>query len=315
MKFEHIALKNIFLKDERFRISYDFSLESLALSLQRIGLISPPLVVSRGNHFILVSGWKRVLACCKLSLSPLPVFVVEEENDLKVFLLAFYENLATRELKLLEKAECLKKLKEFGEADKNIVRHYLPLLDIPTTLSHLDLFLSFSQFTPDVKRYIQGKNMPLASVKLLAEFLPEERSFLVPLISPLGQNKQKEILEYLQEISKKDDISVEKVFAFEGIRDVLSSDNFSPLQKADKIRLLLKKKRYPVLSSWEDSFDSLLKDLDWPEEIEVRPVPFFEEDKLSVSFAFRSKKQFREHLLKLQALSSKKEFYRMLPFK
>jgi len=105
MKKEQFALKKISLEDERFRTSYHFSLEKLKLSIKEIGLLHPPLVTRRDNRFILVSGWKRVLACHELSLSSIPVYVIEEKDELQTFLIAFYENLAAREFGLLEKAE------------------------------------------------------------------------------------------------------------------------------------------------------------------------------------------------------------------
>lgn len=315
MKKENLSLKEIFLKDERFRISYYFCLEKLVLSLKKVGLISPPIVTFRGERCILVSGWKRVLACLKISLSPLPVFVIEEENDLKTFLTAFYENLATRKFSLLEKAEILTKLKKFGEEEKKIVRFYMPLLKIPSTLSLFDSYLIFSQLEPEVKKVIHEKNMSFPSVELLAGFTPQERKLLLPLILPLSQNKRKKTLEDLQEISKKNDVSAEKILKTKEILNILGTKRLSPLQKADNIRLLLKKKRYPTLSTWTDSFNSLLKRLQWPREIEINPSPFFEEENFFVKFTFKDQKELRASLHKLQELSSREELSEIFKFK
>ena len=179
MKKKNLSLKEIFLEDERFRVSYYFSLEKLILSIQNVGLLNPPLVSFRDKHFILVSGWKRVLACIKLSFSSLPVFVIEEEDELQTFLTAFYENLAIREFSLLEKSEILSRLKRFGEDEKKIVKHYLLLLDIPSTLSHLESYLAFSKIESGVKSIIHQKNMPFSSVKILAGFTAQERKSLL----------------------------------------------------------------------------------------------------------------------------------------
>lgn len=311
MKNKYLNLNDIYLKDERFRISYFFSLEKLALSLKKIGLIYPPLVSFRNNHFILVSGWKRVLACSQISLSSIPVFVVEEEDELKTFLIAFYENLATREFSLLDKAEILRKLKEFGEAKRNILEFYMPLLNIPQTLSHLDMFATFSQFEPELKKFIHEKHIPFASLEMLAEFNPSERRLLLPLLLPLGQNKQKEILENLREISLKNDIPAEKVLKSAEILEIVDSEKLSPLQKANKIRILLKRKRFPHLYSWKEAFDSFLKKACWPEDIAINHSPFFEDEDVTVHFNFKNEKEFKSHLLKLQEVASKKEFSRL----
>lgn len=315
MKKENLPLKEIFLEDERFRISYYFSLEKLILSLQKVGLLNPPLVVLQDKRFILVSGWKRVLVCIKLGISSLPVFVVEEKDELKTFLAAFYENLATREFSLLEKAEILNRLKRFGEDEKKIVQHYLPLLDIPSTLSNLESYLAFSQLESEVKRIIHQKNMPFSSVKLLAGFTPQERKSLLPLLLPSGQNKMKGILEDLKEISRRNDIPAKKVLSSKEILDIMGSEKLSPLQKADKIRLILMKKRYPALSSRKESFDSLLKKLRLPKNIMVKPSPFFEEEHFSVNFSFGNRKELKTNLVKLQELAAKQEFAEIFKLK
>jgi len=308
MKKEQLVLKEISLKDERFRTSYHFSLQKLKLSLEKIGLLNPPLVTLRDNRFILVSGWKRVLACLELSFTAIPVYVIEEENELQTFLMAFYENLATREFSLTEKAEVLARLKKFGENEKKIIRHYLPLLDIPQTLSHLDAYLAFSQFELELKRAAHEKNMTFSTLKLLVGFTLQEQRLLLPLLLPLGQNKQKELLEDLLEIAKRNNMPAKNMLLSKEIKAVQANETLAPLQKADKIRALLREKRYPVFSSWKDSFDSLLKKMKWPGEITVNPSPFFEEDSFTVIFSFENQEQFKTNLLKLEELSSRAEF-------
>jgi len=315
MKKERIDLNEIFLKDERYRTSFHFSLEKLKLSLKETGLLHPPLVVFRSERFILVSGWKRILACAELSLSPIPVLITEEKDDLKTFLMAFYENLATREFSLLEKAEILTRLKRFGEDEKRIIRHYLPLLDIPATLLYLDTYLAFSQFEPEVKKAIHEKNMSFSSVKPLVEFSSRERKQLLPLLLPLGQNKRRELLEDILEVSRKSDTAVHKILLSPEIKAVQESETLTPLQKADSIRLLSRKKRYPAFSSLQDSFESLLRKIDWPEEIAISPSPFFEEEDFTVRFTFKSEEQLKAGLLKLEELSARKDFSKIFKLK
>jgi ParB/RepB/Spo0J family partition protein len=315
MKRENLALKKIFLKDERFRISYYFDLEKLVASIREIGLLNPPLVTRRNGRFILVSGWKRVMACLNLSLSPIPVLVVEGKGELETFLIAFYENLATGEFSLVEKAEIMARLKKFSEDEKKIVRHYLPLLDIPPTLSHLDSYLAFSQFEPELKKFIHEKNLPFSLAELFLEFSTPERKRLLPLVLPLSQNKMTEFLESLKEISRRDELPVQKILASKEAKDILGSRRLSSLQKADRVRLVLRKKRYPTLSSWEESFDSLRKKLRWPGEITLSPTPYFEERRLSVAFNFENQEEFKASLLKLEELASKREFSELFKFK
>ncbi len=308
MKRKEILIKDINLKDERFRISSFFSMESLLLSIKEIGLINPPLVTIRNHRLVLVSGWKRVLACLELSMTSIPVWIVRSDDDLQMFLLAFYENLASREFSLLEKAKILRKLKKLGEKEQKIIRHYFPLLNIPQTSYHLDLYLAISRFSKDVKSFIHQKNMSLASIEVFAEFNSRERKLLLPLLQPLGQNKRQELLEDLHEISLRDGVSAQEILTSEGMGKILHSEKFSFLQKSDRIRQWLRRKRYPRLSSHKEALKLALRKSKWPEDISIEPSPFFEEEALTVRFRFKDKEELRSLLARLQQISSKKEF-------
>jgi hypothetical protein len=150
--------------------------------------------------------------------------------------------------------------------------------------------------------------MPFSSVKLLVGFTPQERKLLLPLLLPSGQNKLKEILEDLKEISRRNDIAPKKILSSKEILEITGSEKLSPLQKIDRIRVILRKKRYPALSSRKESFDSLLNKLKLPEAVMVKPSPFFEEENFSVNFSFGNSEELKTNLLKLQELALKKEF-------
>jgi len=308
MKTENIPLDILYLQDERFRISYFFSLAKLVLSLKKIGLTHPPLAAWRDNLLILVTGWKRVLACLELSLSPIPIVCLEEQSDLKLFQKAFYENLAIREYSLLEKAEIVKKLLHFGEEKKSILKHCLPRLGIPPTAYHLDAYLAVAALSPEMKTFIHEKQMPLASVELLIGFSPEDRQLLLPLLLPLSQNKQKELLEDCREISIREELPVNRILAAADIQEILDAKKLSPLQKSNKIRHLLRKQRYPHLSSRQERFQTALRKVDWPRDVSLHPSPFFEEDRVTLQFSFRNEQELKSCLSKLQAASANKEF-------
>ncbi|MDH5467501.1 MAG: hypothetical protein OEY25_08800, partial [Candidatus Aminicenantes bacterium] len=103
-------------------------------------------------------------------------------------------------------------------------------------------------------------------------------------------------------------IPAQKILLSPEFQAIQQYETLTPLQKADSIRLLLKKKRYPALSSMQDSFKSLLKKVDWPKEIDINPSPFFEEEDFTVRFTFKSEEQLKAGLLKLEELSARKDF-------
>ena len=311
MERKLLALEQIDLKDERFRTSYFFSLDHLILSITKNGLLHPPCVVLRDNLFVLVSGWRRVLACLELTSSLREVLVMEEKDDLRAFLAAFYENLGTREFSFVEKAEVLSRFKKFGAREDELQKQYFPLLGIPRSPFHLDVYLALADFDFSLKKAIHEKNMPFSTVRLLGEFNAEERQLVLPLLLPLGRNKQQEILENLLEISRREDLAPGGILGDQEIQKALNTPKLSQLQKAERVRLALRRKRFPHLASWQESFERSLNKMRWPREINLKPSPFLEEDTLSVTFEFKTKKEFHAKVKKLESLASRPEFSRM----
>jgi ParB family chromosome partitioning protein len=308
MKYETLSLAQINLEDERFRTSFHPDLSRLILSIKKVGLLSPPLVCRGPQGFVLVSGWKRVLACRELGLPEIGAFVTEKKDDLRLFLLGLYENLAAREIGTAEKAEVVSKLLKFGVDKKALLRNYLPLLSLPATAAHLEVLLGLSRADRAVREFVEKKELPLALVQSLLQFKPVEQNLLLPLLRPLGQNKQKEIIEGFWEISRRDDVSLQKVLRETEIRQALGSPRLSALQKAEKVRSILRRKRYPQLSSWQEAFASTLRRVRWPRSVAIQPSPYFEGEDISVSFRFKNEAEFKAGLKKLEEVSEKREF-------
>ncbi len=308
---KQLNLHELDLEDTRFRISEFFSSDRLALSIKKIGLLHPLLVTLREGRFVLVSGWKRLSACLKLGISSAPALILDEPDDLKAFLFALYENLAWREFPLLEKAEIISRLLTFGMAKSRIMKDFLPLLQVPPTAFYLESLLSISRLGPNPKKAIAAKNLPFPIARMLAEFQAEDLEKIIPLLLPLGQNKQREVLEDLLEISKRKNIFPRLILETPGIRAVLQSSKWPPVQKSERVRLALRRERFPHLTAWEESFQLALRELGWPKEISLEPAPYFETDDLEASFRFRDEREFRSHLRKLMEVSSRQEFQKI----
>ncbi len=310
MKLLDISLDDIDLTDERFRISFHFDLEKLRISIKKIGLVCPLVVVKRNDpRFVILSGWKRAFSFQELSLPSVPVFLLEEDDDYRAFLFSLYENLAVRNFNILEKAEIVRKLHGYVDNEREIVKTFFPLLEIPANLSYLDMYLKIARLDSACKKMIFDKKMPLPQVQLLTEFSPQDRERILPLILPLGQNKLKQFLEDLFELTRKTGNSAAAILSAPEIQAVSESDNLSLLQKADRIRALLRTHRYPTLTSWKKSFDASLRKARLSKDVAFDAPSFFEDGEFSVTFSVKSKKAFQERLARLQDLASDENLF------
>lgn len=120
-------------------------IDELASSIRRKGLLSPPIVRSSadGRYEVLV-GQRRVLACQKVGLDPVPCLVRDDLDDADAVTVSLVENVHRADMHPLDKARALKTLydryqsydqvaKESGWSASTI-RKYIQLLSLPEEL-------------------------------------------------------------------------------------------------------------------------------------------------------------------------------------
>jgi len=303
MLIEKVPITSIDLEDRRFCISLGGTPEKLRLSIEKIGIVNPPIVTSRNGILVLVAGWRRIRAAHELGLQEVAVRKIEWTGDLEAFRIQVFDNLGFRQFSPIEKSEILSRLRKYGEPDERLVFSYLSLFGIPGHGDYLESYLSFSLFSPEIKEILHEKCTPFPVLGLLAGFESGERALLKPFIVTLGQNKLKSFLENLFDLKSNKGMSVGTFFGSKEIKAVIDSDRLSPLQKAEKTADRLNRLRYPRLTLWNDKFSSRLKKLNLPKEIEIRHSAFFEEEEMTVSFKVRDIRDLERHSRKLTDLS------------
>jgi len=307
MRFTQIDIHKIDTADKRFQISPFYSIGPLIPSLKETGLLNPPVITKRENRYIIVSGWKRLAACQKLSISLIPVFVMQEQSDREIFKIPIFENLSIRDYTQIEKAVVIRKLYDFGESPENIIKKYMTLLKVPPHYDVMDAYMKIDKLNKKIKEIAHEKKWSFGTLELITEFTENEIQALYPFLKELSLNKQKQLVENIFEISKKRDVSVKNLLSSREYLKIQNQENLSSVQKAEKIHLLLRKKRNPTLSAWRESLVKLNDSLDLPEEMTIMPSKFFEEDMISIKLDLKNRDELKKNIDKLKELSKKEE--------
>jgi ParB family chromosome partitioning protein len=105
--------------DQRFELNEE-SIEELAGSIRRLGILVPLIIRPAGERFVRVAGRRRLAAAKKIGLSTVPC-VVREMADIVGRETAFAENLFREDLTPIETAVAIAKAVEGGEADVQAV--------------------------------------------------------------------------------------------------------------------------------------------------------------------------------------------------
>ncbi|MBU1599652.1 ParB/RepB/Spo0J family partition protein [bacterium] len=318
MEIRKISVDRIDLEDKTFVFTYGKDLEGLLLSLKKIGLVNPPLLREKDREkFQIISGYKRILALTKLGKREVKALVYkgDEISDPDAFCLNLYENIGTRALNTIEKSIILNKLlKRFGLKEEEIIQSYLPLVGLSPHKERLSLYLTLIELEDEIKDALVKERVSLLVAVKLLELSAEERGEVFGLMVQLrlGLNKQREVLTYLWEISRRDNVSILELVRDDSISKIQTDTRLSIPQKAEKITWALKKRRFPRLFLAEANFKEKKDLLKLPANISLKPPVFFEGSKFKIEFSFGTKEELKKAAEKLKEISTSCEIGEML---
>jgi hypothetical protein len=137
---------------------------------------------------------------------------------------------------------------------------------------------------------------------------------VLSLISPLklGENRLREILTFLDEISRRNQCKEKDIVQRPDIQEILSQRELTPSQKTERIKEVLTDLRYPKLNQMEKAFEKKRKDLNLPSNISLHHPPFFEGKRLKVEFQFETREEYQGILSTLTVLPEKEGFKQMI---
>jgi hypothetical protein len=243
------------------------------------------------------------------------VYEEKEIDEFRLFSLSLRENQTTRGFNTVEKAIALDKLIHRFRIDPTVaIETFLPLLSLEPNEKILNTYLSLAQMEDEIKTYVLKEEVSRSNIRRLASSTPEDRMAILSLISPLklGENRLREILTLLEEISRRNQWTVREMIHQSEILAILSQQEFTPSQKAEHIKKVLMALRYPKMHQLEETFEKKKKGLNLPSSVGLYHQPFFEGRGLKVEFQFETMEEYVSILSTLSTLPGLEAFKQMI---
>jgi len=142
---EKIAVSGLNTRKDLDAGTEDSTINDLAESIKRQGLLSPPTVRQKGSRYELIAGQRRYYACQKLGWKTIPCFVRNDISDDEATAISLVENVHRADMNPIDKANALNSLlahhkndlggvsKETGIGTQTI-KQYIALLQLPEEL-------------------------------------------------------------------------------------------------------------------------------------------------------------------------------------
>jgi ParB family chromosome partitioning protein len=312
-----IPLEQIDLLDETFSVNFMPDLQRLRSSIEEIGLIQPVLLREKGDRYQIVCGFRRISVMKELGKSEIEskVFEEKEMDEFQFFSLSLHENLTTRGFNAVEKAIALDKLIHRFQIDPAaVIKTFLPFFSLEPNEKILNTYLSLAQMEDEIKTYVLKEEVSRSNIRKLSALTPDDRMAIFSLISrlKLGENRLREVLTLLEEISRRNQCKEKDIVQRSEIQGIISQKELTPSQKTERIKRVLMDLRYPKLNQMEKEFEKKREDLNLPSNISLHHQPFFEGRELKIQFQFETLEEYQSAVSSLSLLADKKEFKEMI---
>jgi ParB/RepB/Spo0J family partition protein len=289
----------------------DFSLipngcpEKLLDSVKEVGIRHPISICSANKPYKIISGHKRVRATIKAGLTHIPAFLVPIMDDALVTNLK--ENFALRQYSDIEKGCILNKLIAEGIEEDTIIDLYMPLLELERSKKIFQDLILVEKISFGLQELLHQSNVPVKVYQVFFNWDSENQDAAEKFFATTrpGVNKWRDLLELIEEISKRDGISPKDIFSAPATIEILKDNSLTPPQKYDRVHQALQQKRYPVLSDLKKQVARALDEIKLDDKTRFKYQEAFESDEMKLELKFRDERELSQQVEKIfQALQS-----------
>lgn len=307
MEFEYrsVLVERILTEDTRFKISTGIVPADLVASIRLVGLLSPPILIAGTEGYQIVSGFKRVAALCQLGLNSIPARLLDPGTPIATCIrVAILENSSQRSLNLVEQANAVGLLATFFAEPRQLADAACSV-GVPVNPGMAEKLKKLAAMESALKTGVLDGTIALpVAIQIQSMEDPAAMHALTALLKELGLslNRQRELLDWIASICRRDDISVSHLLANEPIVDYLRDPEMDRRQKGLLIRKFLKTSRYPTIQSHEERFKDIVKKLALEKGTALTAPPHFESPVYALRFEFSSYDELREKYYKFERI-------------
>lgn len=306
-----VDLTRIDAEDNAFRITTNTGNAGLAKSIQGVGLIAPPLLLSKSEDgaaagFQIVAGFRRVAACKALGWRRITARILPPETPgLTCARLAAADNAAQRSLNPIEISRALALLSTHIP-DAAGLAEAAGELGLPDTPDLIGKLLPLCALPGELQSGIRSETISLSMARTLSALDHDLAVALTRLFSDLrlSLNKQREVLTLLREIALREERTAADVLNDAAVQSILGDAEADRNQRAAALRRWLRRRRYPAVSRAEAAFTEAVRDLPLGEGVQLIPPKGFESPVYTLSLTFKSRSELADRNRRIDEILS-----------
>ena len=224
-------------ENKAYIFRHTFNVDDLENSIEYEGLLYPPILVREGERFVIVAGYRRLLACQKLGKETVPC-VVHEKGDLEkdeLLKISIAENTKRKSLKPVEIAEALLRIKnELQLTEEELATQFGETFNIGADAEVMQKYLRLNLFDNESKDLLAESSAPEVEFTIADIEEQSDRNALLDIVreyKDIKKNQLKKIIDNAQKISHQDNSSLKRVFEADSLKNILHDEQLTGSKK------------------------------------------------------------------------------------
>ena len=282
-------------------MSYGFDNSKLKRSISQVGIINNPYIYRCNDGSMeVVIGFRRILALKDLGEKEIKCFDLTESNLTSYDMLKFalYDNLVVREFNLVEKSIIINNLSLLVK-DNNLINEVTSLINV--NLKDYDLISKISNMDESIKNSISSGYLNLKTLEHLVQMSVGDQLICNNWINKLklSYNQQIQFLDYINDISRIEKMSIHKLLGDEYYLGLLADEKKNIPQKAKELIDNLRARRNPDFTNYKRLFEQKIRKLRLPKYIKIKHPMYFESEFYQLEIEFKDGNELKKGLNEL----------------
>lgn len=299
-KYPLIRIGNDQIPDEpgRFSMSYGFDNSELKRSISEVGIINNPYIYRNNDgSFDVVTGFRRIQALKDLNIKEVECYDLTESGMSPYDMLKFAlcDNIFIRKFNLVEKSIILNELTSLIKKS-NIINEVSSLLNV--NFKNFDLILKIENMDKSIKGPVSAGSLNLKTIEQLFQMSVDNQLICISWINnlKLNYNQQIQFIDYINDISRIENISFQKLFEDNFYLGLLAGKKKNIPQKAKELIDNLRERRNPNYSKYKHLFEKKIRKLQLPNNIKIKHPRYFESEFYRLEVEFKDGNELKKSL-------------------
>lgn len=304
--------------DETFRISSRQADDALTRSIKDVGLLHPPVLLEKGDRWVVVCGFARVEACRRLAWRDMPARCLPAGSAFAdCALMAVVDNSTQRSLDIVETAKAVALLEHAADVESapDGGARLFKTAGIEAGPQLLKKLRPVPRMAPWLQCCLAKGTIPLPMALRLHELDDATAArILGDLFESLALSlgRQRELLDWVQAIAMREGVPLAQVLADPQLVQWRQDAEMDRGRKSQVIRDRIRRRRFPAITAFETRYARTVKALQPANGLQLLPPAHFEGRTYRLQIDFQSADQLREMAREVERLADAPPLQRLL---